>query len=358
MLASTIGDEESASCKSIIDQGGIDTEAVGSDRYQNDHMGLIFQEGLSFSGFERNKVFLGKAGGFVDMSNISGADSESDCRAVLVADFDDDGDCDLFVNTVQRDCHHLFRNDLPRDATRRSIKIRLRASLGHPDAVGATVKITCSAGTQARVLSCGTGFESQDADEIVFGLGADTEATVSVRWPGRAVETFGPLRAGGRYLLTEGTATATPRTARTFAFADPSPRGVKLRVGDSMANLDLLTVDGKPQPAELKAEIPVLVNFWSTTCRSCLAEMPELVRLHTEKKYRVVAVSLDPQDRVPVVERLREKLKMNFELFRIGDSQVEALFDLGRLSIPVTFVLDQEGTVKRILQGRINKGDL
>lgn len=358
MLASTIGDESSPSCDAIIDTGNITTEGVGSDRYKSDHMGMIFQEGLSFSGFERNKVFLGKSGGYVDLSSISGADSESDCRAVLVADFDDDGDCDVFVNAIQRDCHHLFRNDLPRDNTRRSIKVRLRATKGQRDAVGAIVKITSSVGTQARVLSCGSGFESQNADEFVFGLGPDDNARFSVRWPGREIEEFGVLTAGGRYLLVEGAGESASLEAKTFRFPDPSPRGVKARVGDSMVSLDLLTVDGKPQKVGLTADIPVIVNFWSTTCRSCLAEMPELVRLHAEKKYRVVAVSLDPESRTAVVDKVKNKLGMNFEVFRVGDAQVDKLFDTSRLGIPVTFVLDKNGRVDRILQGRVKKGDL
>ena len=358
MLASTIDDESSQSCAEIKEVGNITAEGVGSDRYKSDHMGLIFQEGLSFSGFERNKLFLGKPGGFVDLSNISGADSESDCRAVLTADFDDDGDSDLFVNAIQRDCHHLFRNDLPRDDSRRSIKIRLRATEGHPDAIGATVKITSSAGTQARVLSCGVGFESQDADEFVFGLGADVKARFTVRWPGRAVEDFGELAAGGRYLLTEGTGKATPRPSKQFRFSDPSPRGVKARVGQSMASLDLLGVDGEPTTVDLKSDIPVLVNFWSTTCRSCLAEMPEFVKLHAEKKYKVVAVSLDPESRIANVERTRSRFKMNFDVFRVGDQQVDELFDASRLAIPVTFVLGKDGRVERILQGKVKKGDL
>jgi len=357
-LASTIDDESSQSCSEIKEVGNIKTEGVGSDRYKSDHMGLIFQDGLSFSGFERNKVFLGKAGGFVDMSNISGADSESDCRAVLVADFDDDGDSDLFVNAIQRDCHHLFRNDLPRDDTRRSVKVRLRATKGHPDAIGAIVKVTTPAGTQARVLSCGTGFESQDSDEFVFGLGSSTEARVTVRWPGRGVEEFGQLDAGGRYLLTEAAGEASPRSSKQFRFSDPSPRGVKVQVGQPMTSLDLLDVDGEPVTVDLKSDIPVLVNFWSTTCRSCLAEMPEFVRLHEEKKYKVVAVSLDPESRTENVKRTRSRFKMNFDVFRIGDQQADEVFDMSRLAIPVTFVLGKDGRVGRILQGKVKKGDL
>ena len=141
-------------------------------------------------------------------------------------------------------------------------------------------------------------------------------------------------------------------------FADPSPRGVRARPQDTLSSLDLLTLDGAEQRVAIPAGRRVLVNFWSTTCTSCLREMPELVRLHTEKKYHVIAVSLDPSDRRAVIEDHAKRLGINFDVFRIGDRRAEELFDLSRLAIPVTFVLSKDGRIERILQGRIKKGDL
>jgi hypothetical protein len=55
---------------------------------------------------------------------------------------------------------------------------------------------------------------------------------------------------------------------------------------------------------------------------------------------------------------MKKRFKMDFEVYRISDEQVDGLFDLSRLAIPVTFVLAKDGRIQRILQGRIKKGDL
>ena len=75
---------------------GVAKEQAGSQTYQSEHMGMIFQDGFSFSGFERDVLALGDgAGRFTDVSAISGLDDPNDGRAALTADFDDDGDLDL-----------------------------------------------------------------------------------------------------------------------------------------------------------------------------------------------------------------------------------------------------------------------
>ena len=58
MLASSTGDE-----------------AAGNEDYQRGHMGKIFAEGFSFSGFERDKLYLNQGGAYVDISGLSGLDS-------------------------------------------------------------------------------------------------------------------------------------------------------------------------------------------------------------------------------------------------------------------------------------------
>ena len=88
-------------------------ETVGSQAYFKRHyFEKIFAEGWSFSGFERNKVFLNRQDGtFLDISGVSGADSPTDGRGTVFGDFDNDGDTDVFVHTTQKSRHLLFRND-------------------------------------------------------------------------------------------------------------------------------------------------------------------------------------------------------------------------------------------------------
>jgi thiol-disulfide isomerase/thioredoxin len=362
-VASSLCDSSEKSAKRVIQDARIRTERPGSTRYQDNHMSLIFSQGLSFSGFERNKVFIGQEGmRYLDVSEVSGADSDGDCRATVTADFDDDGDPDLFVNAIQRELHRLYRNDAGAPE-RNFIKVRLKATSGHPDAVGAIVKVHRLGAAherrtvQAQVLSCGTGFEAQNAPELIFGLGAGSEAAVSVRWPGRAVEEFGTVAANGRYLLIEGSGKPAGTTARTFTFSDPPPPGLRLRVGEKLERLAVRGLDGSQRSLEVAGGKKALLNFWATTCSSCLQELPLFEKLHASGKYRVAALSLDPAGARGAVETLWKKRGFTFDVYLLSESSAAKLFDLDRLSIPLSVLIGADGRVERVVQGKVQESD-
>ena len=90
-----------------------EVEDAGNERYHDNHMGAIFGEGFSFSGYERDLLALNLGDGtFLDISGVSGVDSISDGRGSVFADFDNDGDADIFLTTVQGEAHYLFRNNV------------------------------------------------------------------------------------------------------------------------------------------------------------------------------------------------------------------------------------------------------
>ncbi|MEM7164785.1 MAG: ASPIC/UnbV domain-containing protein [Planctomycetota bacterium] len=353
-MASTLAEtDDKAVAASLQKKANIREQETGSQRYQADHMGLIFQEGLSFSGFERNKVFLGRAGmHYLDLSDVSGADSDMDCRATVVADFDDDGDPDLFVNAIQRETHLLYRNDVGSSQGNRSIKVRLRAKSGNLQAIGAIVKLRVDGRVQAQPVCCGSGFEAQDDLELIFGVGKAAQGTLTVRWPGGTEETFGSAQAGGRYLLVEGTGKLDSYAARTFTFGDPPIPGLNLKVGDSLPNLSLLALAGTAVELDLRSDSTVLLNFWSTTCASCIAELPQLQALAAAGKTRVVAINMDPPGRAPVAQKLWDSKKLTFPSYRIDARQLQKYFDVERLAIPVSIWV-QGGKIVRIHQGQL-----
>ena len=52
------------------------------------HNAQMFEEGRSFSGNERDKLFLNRGDGtFADLSDLAGCDSPNDGRAVIACDF-------------------------------------------------------------------------------------------------------------------------------------------------------------------------------------------------------------------------------------------------------------------------------
>jgi len=109
-----------------------------------------------------------------------------------------------------------------------------------------------------------------------------------------------------------------------------------------------MTIDGRTvTTAELRGKV-MLVNFWATTCTTCIKEMPRLVETHkrfaTERFDTVaVAMSYDPPSQVLAYAK-REKLPFTVAL-DVGDAAAKA-FGGVRLT-PTTFLIDKQGNIVR-----------
>lgn len=100
------------------------------------------------------------------------------------------------------------------------------------------------------------------------------------------------------------------------------------RAGVREVSPDLRSVD----PAGLKKGLEsfrgkvVLVNFWATWCPPCVAEFPDLVKLHNtyeSKGLVVMSVSVDElDDKGAVIDFLR-KSKARFPVFMRGKGDIE-----------------------------------
>ena len=159
-------------------------------------MNLLFREGLSFSGFERDALFLNlESRGFQDISGVSGIDSISDGRAAVLADFDNDGDLDIFLTATQGEGHLLFKNNVGQ--ANNFIRVVLEGRDSGRDAFGAVVRLKTAHGVQTRVCSGGNGFLAQPDPRLLFGLGQKEEAEwMEVLWPSGRTQRFGRILSG------------------------------------------------------------------------------------------------------------------------------------------------------------------
>ncbi|HYP52794.1 MAG TPA: CRTAC1 family protein, partial [Pyrinomonadaceae bacterium] len=222
---------------------------------REDQNQLMFGEGFSFSGYERDPLYLNTgAKKFIDISVVSGIDSITDGRAGVFADFDNDGDLDVFSTTIQGQSHLLFRNNVGQD--NRHLRIALEGdgkTAGGRDAFGAVVRVKTSAGTLTKIKSGGSGFISQHDPRLLFGLGRDARAEwVEVTWASGKAERFaGEFGAGTSWLLREGAGRAEALKLGRAKLPDPLTReqmfarGLKVAVGQPLPELNLKTVGGQ-----------------------------------------------------------------------------------------------------------------
>jgi hypothetical protein len=150
-------------------------------------------------------LFLNRgAGGFHDVAVELGEEFARPKvgRGAAFADFDNDGDLDVLV-TANNGPARLFRND--QQTGNRSLRVRLVGTKSNRDGIGATVRLFDSALIGSRTVKSGSSYLSQSELPLTFGLGKrDRAARMEVRWPSGRAEEYKNLRAGGRYICTEG----------------------------------------------------------------------------------------------------------------------------------------------------------
>ncbi len=106
------------------------------------------------------------------------------------------------------------------------------------------------------------------------------------------------------------------------------------------------TLSGEQLTTEsLKGKV-VLVNFWATSCSTCIQEMPEMVE--TYKKYQerglefiAVAMNYDPPN---YVLNYAETRQLPFKVALDVDGSAAKSFGDVKLT-PTTFVIDKQGNI-------------
>jgi thiol-disulfide isomerase/thioredoxin len=339
-------------------------EQAGNEEYRDDHMSAIFREGFSFSGFERDSLRLSLHGeSFLDISGVSGIDSIGDGRGAAYADFDNDGDFDIFLVSLQGTAHHLFRNNVGQDGN--FLRVSLRGTASGLDAYGAVVRVKTSAGVLTKVKAGGSGYLAQHDPRLLFGLGDDEAAEwVEVTWPGGAIQRLGPVAAGTSILVVEserGERRVAEIEERRFRLVDPVSAEdsllarLEIERGAVFPDLPLFNPDGSSTGLHeiLKTGRRTLVNLWATYCIPCRREMPELQRLAPAldaSGIDLLGLSLDI-DTSELVPAYLDSLGITYATYLSTGSGIADLYANGEVFIPLSILLDEHGRVSRVLGG-------
>jgi enediyne biosynthesis protein E4 len=163
----------------------------------------IVARGNNLSAYERNRAFLNVKGqDFLDISHLTGADSDGDGRAVVAADFHNVGMMDLLVRQAGGGPLLLFENRLPR---KHYLQVSLRGTRSNRQGIGA--RLTAEAGglKQVRELFPACSFRSQAPNVVHFGLAdAATVDRLTIRWPSGRVQELRDVPADRHVVVHEG----------------------------------------------------------------------------------------------------------------------------------------------------------
>jgi thiol-disulfide isomerase/thioredoxin len=140
-----------------------------------------------------------------------------------------------------------------------------------------------------------------------------------------------------------------------FTLGATAPR---VQAADKPADWSVTNHQGKQVNSSAFAGKVTIVNFWATWCIPCIVEIPtlhDLAAKYEKQGVSVIGVSVDANSRA-MLQAFVDKFKMNYTVampnaammnnFRVSDT------------VPMTFVIDQNGKIFRRHVGYVKKEQL
>ena len=165
--------------------------------FDNDgNLDLFLVNGWHLPGFEADPVLFYHANGdgtFTEKAQSIGLVESDQGRGVACHDADRDGDLDIVLTNNSRNAVRYYRNNLT--VPNHYLGVKLRSARSNTRGVGAWITLRSAAGTQVREVRGGNNFTSHNPMEAHFGLADATVADLEVRWPDGAVSTHAGVSA-------------------------------------------------------------------------------------------------------------------------------------------------------------------
>lgn len=352
-----------------------------------DTLGKLIGQGKSFSGRERNCLFLNRGNHrFSDVSSVTGFDLLDDGRSLAITDWDGDGDLDFWMNNRTAPRIRFLRNQL--QCTNQWLGLRLEANSSNRDAIGARVELHLAGDTPRtiiRTVRAGGGFLSQSSKWLHFGfLNHETIDRVVVRWPGQSTkEILSGLQPNRRYKLTQRTQedqnshvvdvaareVSLPLAKQGEPTIDNSRARLLLTRRRRLPTLSVIDRHSNAKTLRLGQGQAHLIMLWASWCSPCRNELQMLVdhnQILKDNHLHVVALSTDGLedancDEVAAGLDYLQHIAWPFESNIATKATVQALTTFQHqlvyrelpLPLPVSFLIDKRGNVAAVYKGRL-----
>jgi tetratricopeptide (TPR) repeat protein len=349
------------------------TPLIGYERGWNAINELVRAD-HTWHGLARNVAFVNNRNGtFTEASGTLQLDFLEDTRAFALADIDHDGRLEVILKNRNAPQVRALHNAL--EGIGSSISFCLRGTRSNRDAIGASVTITAAGIPQTKYLQAGSGFLSQHAKELFFGLGAQ-QGTVhaTVRWPSGLTQTFSDLPVGHRVEIEEGGTSfrAFPfgatkydhKTLSTVSAREPLPVESETWLIQPLKApaFKLADLDGVEHALDSWHGRPTLLTFWSTEAKESLRQLADLKArssLLERNQLQVVAINADEPGRSLEARRNAAQYR-SFAAVLFATEEVSGIYNIlyrhlldrrRDLPIPASLLIDGNGMIVKLYQG-------
>jgi len=151
-----------------------------------------------------NILFRNLGGGrFEELLDLAGPAMKElhSSRGAAFGDFDNDGDIDVLIMNMNQP-PSLLRNDV--SGSGHWLKVLLIGVQSNRSAIGARVVATYGERRQAQAVLAQSSYLSANDRRLHFGLGAETQVSLEIRWPNGSEEKLADVAADQLVVIREG----------------------------------------------------------------------------------------------------------------------------------------------------------
>ena len=156
----------------------------------------------NLSSYERNRAFLNLGGKeFLEISHLTGADSDGDGRAVVAADLRGTGQLDLVVRQSGGGPLLIYENQFP---SGNYLDVRLRSNASNRLGIGARLIAKIGDRQIFRDQFPVNSYRSQAPNRVHFGLGkAEKIDQLTIRWPSGNLQIITDIHTDQQLVIDE-----------------------------------------------------------------------------------------------------------------------------------------------------------
>ena len=334
----------------------------------------LIRSDATWNGYERNTFYLNNHDGtFAEISGIADLDFLDDSRSFALADLDHDGRLEVILKNRNTPQVRVLRNNMGEIGD--AVCFRLRGTKSNRDAIGASITVQTGVLRQTKYLQAGSGFLSQHAKEVFFGLGrSPAPIAATVRWPSGEIQNFDSIPVNQRISITESQPAfqATPFRPTAPAYLEavpitqptPLPTVVEtwLLAPLPAPDFSLADLSGKAQSLNSFRGRPLVLHFCSLKSPESAKQLKSLDRDRVAMNAKNLQLLYIDVDESPDPAEVREALRnqgvslavviATSEIAGVYNILYRYLFDRRRdLPLPCSFLLDEDGMIVKVYQG-------